>query len=171
MSKRNKRKEKDEEEVTTLPGTIDITRSYSRKLNLSAHGGEQFETVDISESRTAKEVVVDQAQEVSEYLYKGCVDSVESAIKAYDEMMLGEQDEEDAPKKKKKKATSEIDEDKVEFSEIKDQINELLEAESIKELNKTAKAIADNGELTKKQIAYLTKLYAKRKDELTKVAD
>jgi len=170
MSKRNKRKEKEvEDSVTTLPMKMDITRSYSRKLNLSAHGGEQFETVDISESRTAKDVSVVQAPEISEYLYKCCVDSVEDAIKAYDEMMLGEQ--EDEPKKKKKKAVSEIDEDKVEFSEIKDQINELLEADSIKELTKVAKAIADNGDLTKKQIAYLTKLYAKRKDELTKMAD
>ena len=130
MSK--KKKEMSSSDYT--PEVIDITRSYSRKLNMSAHGGVQYETADITATRTAHNVPVEFELGTSVELYKACVAEVEMTIKMIDEeagVETADEDDgdfEEAPKKSKKakKAKKEVveeeeDEDEDEEAEEDDE--------------------------------------------------
>lgn len=114
--------------------TIDVTRSYTRKLNMSAHGGVQFETTDLTSTRTAHEVPVDLAPKVSDYLFKSCRDEVEAIISSIDE---GEEVAEEKAHAKKlskkaqraaKKAAAAKEEEEEEEDEDEDEDEEEEEA-------------------------------------------
>lgn len=109
------------------PEVIDITRSYSRKLNMSAHGGVQYETADITATRTAHNVPVEFELGTSVELYKACVEEVEMTIKMLDEeagVETANEDEgdfEEAPKKAKKAKKEVVEEEDEEEDEDEDE--------------------------------------------------
>lgn len=96
--------------------SVDITRSFSRKLNMAAHGGEQYETIDLSCTMTAHEVDAEDMKVVSKGLYNACKSEVEASVKEIDSAS----EEDEAPKKKSKKASKKVveeDEDEEEDEE------------------------------------------------------
>lgn len=158
--------------------TVDITRSYSRKLNMAAHGGQQYETIDLFSSRTAKDVPAEEQEEVSAALYQACVDEVEAQVKALDS-----ESEEEAPKKAKKKAKKVVEEEdddeeddeddtidvggfsmaKSEFRDISPYVNDLTIAKTSSELTKAVKRIKEEAStFTEDQKKYLSMYYKKR---------
>ena len=152
---------------------VDITRSYSRKLNMAAHGGQQYETIDLFSSRTAKDVPAEEQEEVSAALYQACVDEVEAQVKALDSEV--EEEEEEAPKKAKK-VVEDDEEDgddtidvggfemsKSEFRDISPYANDLTLAKTSADLAKAVKRIKEEAStFTEDQKKYLSMYYKKR---------
>ena len=162
---------------------VDITRSYSRKLNMAAHGGQQYETIDLFSSRTAKDVPAEEQEEVSAALYQACVDEVEAQVKALDSEV---EDEEEAPKKSKKKAKKVVEEEddeddeeddedddtidvggfkmnKSEFRDISPYVNDLTISKTSADLAKAVKRIKEEAStFTEDQKKYLSMYYKKR---------
>lgn len=169
MARKDRKKKANEEEMAEAGKALDlriaeVTRTYSRKLNLSAHGGTQFETLDISESRTA--IVSGQdPDEVSDELYRQCKDSVERNIEAYDaQFNTGEKKEKKAKGKK-----DEEDEDNEELDEISKYINAIINASSTEELKKVKEEISEAAESLKdSQLEYLRKIFSKKATALKK---
>ena len=169
---------------------VDITRSYSRKLNMAAHGGQQYETIDLFSSRTAKDVPAEEQEEVSAALYQACVDEVEAQVKALDSEV---EDEEEAPKKAKKKAKKVVEEEddeddeeegddtidvggfemsKSEFRDISPYANDLTLAKTSADLAKAVKRIKEEAStFTEDQKKYLSMYYKKRAAEIEEEDD
>lgn len=145
-------------------GTVTITRSYARKLNLASHGGKQFETLDFGEARTVENVPIDQANEVSAQLSNDCATSIEGAIESYDQMQLEEEESpsEEKKAKKKKKDVKEIGVARVDLEGISDILNMMTSSGTIKDLKKVGDEIKKrSGELSKEQMEYLRSKYTK----------
>lgn len=170
---------------TENSSVVDITRSYSRKLNMAAHGGQQYETIDLFSSRTAKDVPADEQEEVSASLYAACVEEVESQIKEIDANL---EEAEEAPKKAKKKSKKVVEEEdddeedddedetidvggfemnKSEFRDISPYVNDLTLSKTSAELTKAVKRIKEEAStFTDDQKKYLSMYYKKRLAEI-----
>lgn len=144
-----------------------ITRSYSRKLNLSAHGGTQFETLDISAARTARALDPKKEADISNYLYTECVNDVEEAIKQFDALQIEaiEENEQSPKKAKKKSVLDELEMSQEEIKQISGIINKLVAANSKEELELVGKEIAAiASELNETQLSYLRTKFNKKAD-------
>ncbi len=147
--------------------TVDITRSYARKLNMGAHGGAQYETLDLFSSLTAKNVPIAEAKTVSLELYESCKAEVEKEIKKIDEVLETQDlpDADPAPVKKapKDEMTLGIKIAQTELEEITSYVNDLTLAKTLDDLKEAAAGIRSaSEELTKKQKSYLAMYYKKR---------
>lgn len=151
-------------------GQVTVTKSYTRKLNMSMHGGKQYETLDLGETRTVT-VEADEAQQAADQLYNDCKASVEENIRQFDnEMALfgGAQEQGDvtpAPRKPKKE-TSDIGFDREELKEIAPILNKLVAAKTIDQMKELGDEIQLMSELTKSQKDYLRTMYNKKAKEL-----
>lgn len=143
-----------------------ITRSYSRKLNLSIHGGAQYETLDILEQRTARCLDATKANAVSGYLYNECREGVERAILEYDNVVAETID----PTPKKEKKTTVIDDlgmSQDEVQQISPIINKMVSAETKEQLETVGEEIAAmSPELSKTQLDYLRVKFNKKANVL-----
>lgn len=150
--------------MTSKIEVLDITRSYSRKLNMSAHGGKQYETIDLFSSRTAKDVPVQDAQKVSDALYKMCVDEVEAQVNELDnEVKEVEEEEAPTPKRKKLKTHVGVEIEQEELEDIAPLINSITLSKSIKDLKDAAAEIKEKvDELSESQKEYLQKYFAQQ---------
>lgn len=180
---RKKKVAAEEREVT-------ITRSFARKLNMSVHGGEKFETADLA-CEVSCVTTEGDAEETSAFLDNFCRDEVQRTIDSIDKVAIDESEdeeeegfdveededeEEEAPKKKKvakkkkiiKKKKKVIDVgvkvEQDELEEISPLINDLTMAKTPKELKAAAISIKDAAdELSLDQKKYLSAYYKKRK--------
>jgi len=143
---------------------LDITRSYSRKLNMSAHGGQQYETIDLYASRTAKDVPVEDSKKVSDALYKMCVDEVEAQVAEIDNEVKEIEDEEvPAPKRKKLKTHVGVEIEQEELEAIAPLISSITLSKSIKDLKAAAAEIQEKAdELSESQKEYIQKYFAQQ---------
>ena len=73
------------------PQTVEVCRSFSRKLNLANYGGQQYESADFFASRKV-ECSTDDAARVSAQLYDECVAEVRESMAAYIQDMQGRQE-------------------------------------------------------------------------------
>jgi len=142
---------------------IDITRSYSRKLNMGAHGGKQYETLDLFASRTAKDVPVEDSAQVSKDLYKMCIEEVEEVIE-----MLDSNEEEikktevETPKKKVMKTHVGVEIEQAELEEIAVYINNFTLSKSIDEIKEAVTEVKNSTiAFTDSQKQYLSLYYKK----------
>lgn len=139
-----------------------ITRSYTRKLNLSVHGGVQYETLDISEQRSARCLDATKATALSEYLYNECKEGVERAIIEYDQVVAETID----PTQKKAKKTTAIDDlgmSQDDIKQIAPIINKMASAETKEQLEAVGEEIASmSSELNKTQLDYLRLKFTKK---------
>lgn len=164
MAKKERKVKAEVEEKTYV---MDVTRSYARKLNLSQHGGAQFETVDLYESRTAKDVPGEEVGAVSRRLYEDCQASINASVKAYDEKALSEMSTEEKPTKEKRKLTkTETTEDKIgiekeELEEIAPHVQKIVAATSVAEFKEVQESIKAHEGLNENQLNYLRALYKK----------
>lgn len=144
---------------------VDVTVGYSRKLNLSAHGGNQFETLDIHESRTAKGIIYNEADKIRTKLFNACKENVEETIKEYDAYMASELD----PVKKKEKKKDTLGVDKDELEGIAHLIQQLIDAKDMKEMEAVQEAIkAEKKDLNEFQLEYLRTKYSDKAKKLKK---
>ena len=63
-----------------------ITKSYSRKINLQAYGGKQYENADFFESRNYSwftEPTVEEMNIKGEQLFSQCFNAIEKQIEKY----------------------------------------------------------------------------------------
>ena len=144
---------------------VTITRSFGRKLNMSAHGGKQYETADIFISLTT-EVPGNEIKESSAQLDKMCQKEVQKTIDAFDASEDEDEDEEvaeEAPKKKKKVDVGmKVEQD--EFEAIQEYVNDLTLSKTSRELAEAVAKIKKNAEeFTKTEQTYLSSYYKKRK--------
>ena len=171
MAKKRKKDRNVDEEVIeesqdvsiTRPNVVSITKGYSRKLNLSAHGGKQFETLDISETRTATVGEDENADMIATKLYNQCRESVELNIKVYDSELEGVIPESKKEKKEEQK------EDQEELEEISQFINQIVNAETAEDLKEVQKNIAEeSSNLKSSQLEYLRNFFNKKAKALAK---
>ena len=142
---------------------LSITRSYSRKLNMSAYGGKQYETADLSATRTAHNVPVDSSKQVSEDLYQQCVEEVEASIDAIANEIDEIKSEDVKPKKQKKKVAPGVDIEATEMEEITTYVNDLTLAKTKGKLKEAVVKIrTDAARFSDSQKEYLTAYYKKR---------
>lgn len=131
---------------------VDVKVGYSRKLNMHEHGGLQYETTDITQELTAKNVLLTRAEGISANLYKRCVKKVEKRIAKIDA-------ETDTPPKSK----TGIELDKEEMDEIVEIFNSITMAKSMKALRRCAKEVKTIApSLKKAQIKFLRAHYKER---------
>lgn len=165
---------------------IDITRSYTRKLNMSAYGGKQYETADISATLTVRDVPMLKSAAKSAELFDRCVNQVEESINFIIGTLSEDEVAEEAPKKKKKAKKEVVEEDeeeddeesdeisvggfsisKSEFREISPFVNDITLSKTSGELAKAAKRIkSEAADLTDDQKKYLSAYYKKRLSEV-----
>ncbi len=62
--------------------TVEVCRSFSRKVNLENYGGPRFENVDFFASRKMQ-CAADDAEWVSQQIYEECVQEVHESIRVY----------------------------------------------------------------------------------------
>lgn len=156
-------KKKDKGEVYEM-GPQDVTRGYSRKLNMSAHGGKQYETADIFSQRTVHSVPEENSEEVGALLFKRCLDEVEATIEALDRQTLEVEETEVVPEKKKKVLDVGIKVEQEDLEEISEYVNDLTLAKSLEDLKAAVIKIKDNSaKFSAEQKGYLTAYYQKRK--------
>lgn len=62
--------------------TTEVCRSFSYKLNLAQHGGNQYESADFFASRKM-ECSIEAAEWVSQQIYEECVAEVRQAVKLF----------------------------------------------------------------------------------------
>jgi hypothetical protein len=146
----------EEEKTETVDSKITISRNYFRKLNLSMHGGKQFETLDIGETRT---MTVDKkdAETVSKQLYTECQQSVEQDIQEYDKQL------EDTPAETKKAKKEELNIDKEELVAIAPLLQKLIDCqtkEDLKKLSEEIKEFSTANSLNESQLGYLRTKYS-----------
>lgn len=145
--------------------TVDVTRSYSRKLNMSAYGGKQYETADLHSSRTAKDVPMSEAKIVGLELHALCVAEVDAVIKQVEDAS-NEVESAVVPKPaKKKKSTMDLglEIEKEEIEAISTLINDLTLAKTQAELKKAAVSIRKQKDsLNETQQEYLSLYFKKR---------
>ncbi len=148
---------------------MDITRSFSRKLNMAAHGGKQYETADIFASRTVKDVPVDSQEEVGIELFKMCQEEVDQTIRALDGEALEESEVEDKPvTKKKKNLNLGMKVTQEETEEIQEHVNNLTMAKTSADLKAAVTKIKEGAsEMSADQKKYLSAYYTKRKDAIS----
>jgi len=144
---------------------IEITRSFSRKLNMSAHGGKQYETADISCTVTAK-CPADKIEKVSANLDSFAQTEVNKTIDALDKEVDEEAEIEVKPEKKAKRKEVDlgvkVDQDELEA--IREYINDLTMAKTSKDLKAAViKIKAAEDDLTADEKKYLGSYYKKRK--------
>ena len=144
-----------------------ITKSYSRKLNMSMHGGKQFETMDISESRTISIDGMDGnvVDEVAARLFEQVKASVERDIVKFDAEMGAEETDEE-PKQKKVKADEKVVAEAKSIKGSEHLINAINRSKTKDELTAVGKQIKEAIEqkkLTAEQVTTLSKLYEGRK--------
>lgn len=155
MSKRQRKLSGETPEIT-MHG-ITVKRSYSRKLNMSAHGGLQYETADFVEERSCSVLDQNEANVASELLFKQCFESVERTIKEFDALMLGEAE---TKPRKKKEPLDEIGMSEEEVSQIAPIINKLVAANSEEELQAVGNEIEEiKGDLNENQLSFLRLKY------------
>ncbi len=146
---------------------VSITRSYSRKLNMAAHGGKQYETADLTCSLTAN-VTEENVEEASEELMKLCIADVDKTIDAIDGEADDVEEAEVKPKKKKKMLNVGVKVEQEEMEEMQSLVNDLTLAKTSKDLAAAAKSIkAGAKDLNKSQKAYLSAYYMKRKEAIS----
>lgn len=156
--------EKESDRLTGI--TVDVTRSYAKKVNCSAHGGLQYETIDFFSSLTAKDIKIEDSQEVGDALYAQCREDVNAAVTAYDELMLSGDDSE-TPKKKKRKKKEGIEVDKDEIEEIMPLLTKITDADSKEELTAIAEEVkGQEDDLSKAQFDHLRIQIRKRYKEV-----
>jgi len=126
-----------------------VTRNYFRKLNMSAHGGKQFETVDLGETLTATVGEGQTAKEVGHALHQLAMTHIEEDVAAFDKLAA-----EDQPVKREK-AKDELKVSNDELVEIRDLIQHLLAAKSMKDLAVLQEEIKQRQDLNPTQLAYL----------------
>lgn len=145
--------------------TVTITRSFSRKLNMSAYGGKQYETADIFCSMT-KEVGLDTLEKEAKLLDSLCQKEVNETIEAFTgETPEMEEQQEIKPVKKKKNLDLGIKIEQDELADMQDLVNDLTMAKTASDLKKVVVRIKEVGhELSKTQKEYLSAYYAKRKE-------
>lgn len=148
---------------------ITITRSFSRKLNMAAHGGKQYETADIFCSVTQTTVPGESFGNLSKELDRICQEEVNATIEAFtSEEKEVEEAEEVKPTKKKKNLDLGIKIEQDEFADIQDLINDLTMAKTPADLKKAVIKIKElSSELSKVQKEYLSAYYTKRKEAVT----
>lgn len=61
---------------------IEVCRSYSRKLNLQAYGGNAYESADFFASRKMECAYEDRAW-VSQQIYEECVEEVQESMRLF----------------------------------------------------------------------------------------
>lgn len=145
---------------------IEITRSFSRKLNMSAHGGKQFETADISCTITAK-APSSSYEKVSGNLDKICQAEVQKTIDAIDNAVEEEEVAEVKPEKKKKVVDLGVKVDQEELAAIQEYVNDLTMAKTPKDLKAAVLKIkAAEEDLTPTEKKYLSSYYKKRKEAI-----
>jgi hypothetical protein len=66
--------------------TVEVCRSFSRKLNLANYGGAQYEAADFFASRKLS-CNVEDAGWVSQQIFEECVHEVQASMAAYIEAM------------------------------------------------------------------------------------
>ncbi len=64
------------------PETVEVCRSFSRKLNLSNYGGQQYESADFFASRKIT-CAAEAASWVSQQIFEECVAEVQESMAAY----------------------------------------------------------------------------------------
>lgn len=172
MAKSKKKKaEVKESSEEVISGSIQITRSFARKLNMNAHGGKQYETADIVCTVTAT-VEAEEREEASKMLDQYCQDDVNATIAALDEEAdeEGEEEEVDAkpkPEAKKKMIDVGVKVSQDEMEEIQELINDLTMAKTPEDLKKAVIKIKnDSEELSRDQKNYLNAYFKKRKEAI-----
>jgi len=135
----------------------DVTRSYSRKLNLKDYGGNQFETADFFGSRTAREVPPEEVAAISQALYDMVVNDVETSVKKFTDLLTERVSEANVkPEKEEKKPRI----TKQEMVGIKDIVQDLLNAKTKDDVLSVGEKIKAKSEsLTESQIKYLREIY------------
>ena len=66
--------------------TVEVCRSFSRKINLQVYGGNAYESADFFASRKM-ECSAEDAGWVSQQIYEECVEEVREAMRLYIEDM------------------------------------------------------------------------------------
>ena len=155
--------------ITDAFTPIEITRSYSRKLNMAMHGGQQYETMDIGETRTARVNTHGDIESVAAILSKQCMQSVEDDIKQLDAALSSQEQ----PKKRREKVQQE-DEEVVtqakELAGLSEYVNKINKAKTVEELKEVAKEIKSAG-LDEKQMNRIREIYEARKADLLEAED
>lgn len=131
-----------------------ISKTFTRKLNMSMHGGKQFETLDISETREVTLAESDDVNLVAKELFKILKASVESDIAQIDSLASQQTEE---PKKVTQK--TQVDIDKAELEGIRDLIQKLIVAKSKEEMIALQEEIKERQDLSKDQLEYLKLKY------------
>ena len=161
-----KKKAKAVEEVLDDGGEITITRSFSRKLNMAAHGGKQYETADLFCSVT-KVVFSEDAEAESKLLDEFCKDEVQKTIDLIDGEVEEIEEADIKPKKKKKTLDVGVKIQQEEMEDMQDLINDLTMAKTAADLKEAVGKIKEAAaDLSKDQKSYLSAYYTKRKEAI-----
>ena len=142
--------------------TVEVKKTYIRKLNLAIHGGAQYETLDLGTTLKVQEVPIEDREQAGMELYEAAKEMVDRDIEAYDFAMgANEEGEEPAPKRSKEKVKKDVSlPEKDELKDIADLINKLINAKDAEELKEVGEEIAERKEdMTKVQVEYLKNKY------------
>lgn len=160
------KKKKVSEEFAFDQSSITITRSFTRKLNMSAHGGKQYETADIA-CAVSCITTIDKMEQASKELDEFCIKNVQETIDVLDGDAAEIEEAEVKPTKKKKVLDVGIKVEQEEFEEIQTFVNDLTMAKNAKDLKAAVESIQKNSKnFTKEQKEYLSAYYLKRKEAI-----